>query len=85
MKIMNRVSIICVESSKQAGYDDKYIDTIIRQYYGDKHPIRYVNMDGKGNYKKRSVKQNIDDKAIGFKEVIVIYAIDLDNFESQFI
>jgi len=80
---MSRVIIICVESSKQAGFDDKNIDTIIKYYYGDKNPIRYVNMDGKGNYKKRNVKQSIDDKSIGFKEVIVVYAVDLDNFETK--
>ncbi len=81
---MNRVIVICVESSKQAGFDDKYIDNIIKHYYGDRNPIRYVNMDGKGNYNKRSIKQNIQDKCIGFREAVIIYAIDLDYFESNY-
>ena len=81
---MSRVIIICVESSKQAGFDDKYIDNIIKYYYGDKNPIRYVNMDGKGNYNKRNIKQNIQDKCIGFKESIIIYAMDLDYYETNY-
>ena len=81
MKKQPKIIIIRVESSKQAGIDDRYINTIIKYYYGDRHPIRYVNMDGKGNYKKRLVKKNIEELSIGFSEAIVIYAIDLDNFE----
>jgi hypothetical protein len=41
-------------------------------------------MDGKGNYNKRNIKQNIQDKCIGFKESTVIYAIDLDYYESNY-
>lgn len=78
---MSRIIIICVESSKQAGFDDKYIDSIVKYYYGDKDPIRYVNMDGKGNFSKKNVKQNITEKSVGFKNVNVVYAIDLDYFE----
>jgi hypothetical protein len=81
---MSRVIVICVESSKQAGFDDKYIDNIIKYYYGDKNPIRYVNMDGKGNYNKRSIKQNIQEKCIGFKDTVIIFAIDLDYYESNY-
>lgn len=81
MKKQPKIIIICVESSKQAGIDDKYISTIIKHYYGDNQPIRYVNMDGKGNYDKKDVKKAIEDHMIGFKEAIVIYAVDLDNLE----
>lgn len=81
MKKQPKIIIICVESSKQAGIDDKYISTIIKYYYGNNLPIRFVNMEGKGNYDKKAVKQAIDAYAIGFKQAIVIYVIDLDNVE----
>lgn len=51
--------IICVESSKQAGTDDRYIKTIIKHYYGEKNPTKYLNMDTKCNFDKAKIKKRL--------------------------
>lgn len=79
MKKTNIGIIVCVESSKQAGTDDRYIKTIIKHYYGERNPVKYINMDTKCNFDKPKIKKKIKEMSEGYNIIKVIYVIDLDD------
>lgn len=77
-----KLVVLCVESDKIAQTDNKYLDKAIREFYVIDNNIKlaYVNMDGKGNYDKRPVTNQIKKLFSGdFDERHVAYCIDIDN------
>ncbi len=79
--------ILCVEANRKSATDNIYIkETINRFYtYGNDIKLSFVNMDGKTKYNSKSVErqvsQLIKDYRIG--DSVVVYCIDLDNYESN--
>lgn len=77
-----KLLVLCVETNEEADTDPKYIDKTIRQFYvvNNDVSIKYIRMNGKGNYNKRSIIKQINEKLSGdFDETCVAYCIDIDN------
>lgn len=77
-----KLVVFCVESDKKARTDDKYIDKVLREYYviDNNVKIAYAHMNGKGNFDKKFVIDDIKSNFSGdYDERHVIYCIDLDN------
>ena len=77
-----KLLVLCVETNEEADTDPKYIDKTIRHFYivDNDISIKYVRMNGKGNYNKRSVIKQINEKLSGdFDETCIAYCIDIDN------
>jgi len=77
-----KLVVLCVETDQKAQTDDKYIDKVIRQFYiiDNNIKIAYVHMNGKGNYNKKTVANQIKKWFSGdFDERHVAYCIDIDN------
>ena len=77
-----KLLVLCVETDNKADTDPKYIDKAIRSFYVVNNDIRitYIRMDGKGNYKKKSIVKQIREQLSGdFDETCVAYCIDIDN------
>lgn len=77
-----KLVVFCVESDKKARTDDKYIDKAIREYYviDNNIKIAYAHMNGKGNFDKKFVINDIKRQFSGdFDEKHVVYCIDIDN------
>lgn len=77
-----KLLVLCVETNEEADTDPKYIDKTIRHFYivNNDISIKYVRMNGKCNYNKRSIIMQINEKLSGnFDETCVAYCIDIDN------
>ncbi len=77
-----KLLVLCVETDNKADTDPKYIDKAIRSFYVVNNDIRitYIRMDGKGNYKKKSIVKQIREQLSGdFDETCVAYCVDIDN------
>lgn len=77
-----KLLVLCVETDKEADTDPKYIDKAIRTFYvvNNDISIKYVRMNGKGNYNKKSVTMQIKRHFTGdFDDICVAYCIDIDN------
>ena len=77
--------IFCVETNKQANTDWVYIRETLRRFY-DTNQIKYgrIYMGAKNKYKSRSVLTEIYEwKKIYKEELVVIYCIDTDRYESN--
>ena len=86
---MRKLLIFVIEGkSKSHNSDGKYVSATLDNYYSydrNRDIIRYVDMNGKGNYKKKSVIKQINDlikKALFIDkntEIHVIYIFDKDQ------
>ena len=84
---MNRLVLLCVESNKTARTDYIYVNETIKRFYqrDRKTTIRPVFLAGKTNYNSKSVKKQISDQSNGYLgEIIVIYFIDTDNYDTSY-
>lgn len=78
--------VLCVETDKIADTDSQYIDKAIRTFYvvNNDISIKYVRMNGKGNYNKKFVTNQIKELLSGdFDEACVAYCIDADNLADR--
>jgi len=81
-----KLLVLCVETDKIADTDPKYIDKAIRTFYvvNNDISIKYVRMNGKGNYNKSSVTTQVKRQFTGdFDETCVAYCIDIDNLADR--
>lgn len=83
----NKQIILCVESNKRAQTDNIYIKETIGHFFeiGNEVNIQFVNMGNKDNYKSRAVLNQINEFIRDYKigKSIVIYCIDLDQYEAD--
>ena len=80
--------IFVVETNNNTKSDDRYIDRLIKLRYdfsNNEYKLQYVHMNGKGNFKKRNIKNEI----ISFQKLnrnginYVIYCFDTDRIETN--
>ena len=77
-----KLVVFCVETDRKAQIDTKYIDKAIREFYliDNNIKVSYIYLNGKGNYNKKSITNQIKEKFSGdFDEKHVVYCIDLDS------
>ena len=77
--------IFCVETNKHANTDWIYIKETLRRFYKtDNVKIDRIYMGTKNKYKSRSVIDEINSwKKVYKDDLVVIYCIDTDRYESN--
>lgn len=78
---------ICVESNKKARTDAIYVDKALKYFYniGSDVKILYVYLNGKGNYNRQTVLNEIirNKKQSSADNQVVVYVIDTDNLQDS--
>lgn len=78
-----KIVYICVETTKQAATDNKYIDKALKYYYdvGTEESIKYHYMGGKGNCTDTDITKEVRKLRTleTCDEVDVVVCIDLDS------
>lgn len=85
---MRKQILFCIETKKKAKTDKIYIDETIDRFYhlGSDIRKRFIYLDGKGNYNKPKVENEItlQTKKFGMDNpTIVIYCLDTDKHDSD--
>lgn len=81
--------IFCVETNKQANTDWVYIKATLDKYYMAEQKNSHVRFDriymgSKNKYKSKQVVNEITSwKRVYKDELVVVYCIDTDNYESN--
>lgn len=79
--------ILCMEANRKAATDYIYISDTIKRFYtlSNRIKISPLYMNGKNNYKSKSVLKTIDKLRKDFTsgDTEVIYCIDTDEFETN--
>lgn len=78
--------IFCVETNNIARSDPHYIEKAVKHFYkiDDNVKLDYVYLDGKGNYNKPHILQDISNlcKRASHMKHYVIYCIDTDDLDN---
>ena len=85
---MRKQVLFCIETKKKAKTDKVYIDETIDRFYhlGSDIRKRFIYLDGKGNYNKPKVENEITLQIRKFgpeNPTVVIYCIDTDKHDSN--
>ena len=85
---MRKQMLFCIETKKKAKTDKVYIDETIDRFYnlGSNIRKRFIYLDGKGNYNKPKVENEITLQIRKFgpeNPTVVIYCIDTDKHDSN--
>ena len=77
--------IFCVETNRQANTDWIYISETLRRFYNTEQIKKdRIYMGTKGKYKSRNVIDEINSwKKVYKDELVVVYCIDTDQYESN--
>lgn len=82
---MSKHLILCIEADKQSKTDMLYIDKLIKETYKIDNSIKidYIYLCGKRNYNNKKTINDIKKtiKMSQFNQKVVIYCIDLDDYD----